>query len=323
MKTRVSVDNLFLNISTICNMKCSRCFSHLEKFRENHMMNMDVARTATDLYFKQRNSDCPNPYIMLFGGEPLLNQDLLREFIPWVKKQYQTHEFRLCIFTNGLALNDALMDYFLSNNMLLFVSLDGGYGIHKKNRNITASEFDHIVSMIKKCLESEPDSVIPYCVIQREDLDLTHDILTYIASLGAGSIAITKNLEQYWDEKELNINIFLYPEKISDCNTCSPKNMMVYPNGEIFDLCYTCSSVLTENRSITSEDSRVMYFGNIEDTKELFLDVEKKKKIIKANMKCTFSDDVHSSFVSWLASRFEHPLFRSTVWTPSEKHNNR
>ncbi len=324
MRNKVFVDNLFLNISTICNMKCSRCFSHLDGFRDEIMMNMGIARTATNIYFKQRNPECLNPFIMLFGGEPLLNQDLLMEFIPWVKQQYQTINFRLCLFTNGLALSETLLDYFLSNDILLFVSMDGEYDIHRKNRNITIDEYKHIVSMIKKSLESEPNSLIPYCVIQREDLALTHDILSYIASLGAGSIAITKNFGEYWGEEdktvlfkilkeikeERNINIFLYPEKSSDCATCSPKNMMVYPNGEIFDLCYTCSSVLVENGAITHDDSGVMHFGNIKDTQELYLNVEKKRELIETNIKCSFTGKKNSPIETFLATSAIHPLFR-------------
>lgn len=327
MKSRVFVDNLFLNVSTTCNMTCSRCFGHLEGFRDEPMMNMDTAQTATDIYFKQRNPDCPNPYVMLFGGEPLLNQDLLFKFIPWIKQKYQSYKFKLCLFTNGLALSEVLLDYFLKNNMLLFVSLDGEYKTHRKNRNITTGEYEHIVSMIKKSLRIKPDSVIPYCVIQREDLDLARDIVSCIASLGAGSVAVTKNLEEHWENeekvelfnilkdirKERKIKIYLYPERISDCASCSSKSMMVYPNGQIFDLCYVCSSVLTEKGTITPDDANVMHFGNTKGTRELFLDEEKKRKIIKANMQCTFSNEGHSSIVSTLSTSLVHPLFRRTV----------
>ncbi len=303
-------------------MRCSRCFGHLEGDSDERLMNMETACLATDIYFKQRNPDHPNPYIMLFGGEPLLNHDILKNYIPWVNDKYGSENYKLCLFTNGLALNDTLMDYFLSNNMLLFVSLDGDFQIHSKNRDITADEYKHIVRMIKRGVESNPDSIIPYCVIQREDFSRTRDILSYIASLGAKSVAITKNLEQHWKEedkivlfeilkgikKTKHTNILLYPEKICDCSTCHPKSMMVYPNGEIFDICYTSSSVLTENGTISEADSRVMYFGNLKETQKLYLDVKKKRELIITNMRCSFTGRKESPIETFLATPAKHPF---------------
>ncbi len=322
MKNRIFINNLHLNISTACNMKCPRCFDHLESNHNERLMNMDIACSATDLYFKQRNPDHPNPYIMFFGGEPLLNQDLLMEYIPWVNHQYPSEKFRLCLFTNGLALNDTLVDYFTSNHILLFVSLDGEYQTHRKSKVVTPDEYKHIVRMIKRGLTSDPGSVIPYCVIQHEDLHLAHNNLSYIASLGAEGVAVAKEVEQHWEEedrivlfdilKELKksqkLNFLLYPEKCCDCATCNPKCMMVYPNGEIFDLCYTCSSVLAENGTISQADARVMYFGNIKETQELYFDVEQKRELIKSNMRCSFTGQKDSPIETFLAAPARHPF---------------
>jgi len=321
MRSRISVDNLFLNVSTTCNMSCARCFGHLDGFQDQQLMSLQTAQAATRLYFKQRALDCESPYIMLFGGEPLTNLDLLDQYIPWVQQEYHDYPFRLCLFSNGLALTGELVDFFLHHNMLLFISLDGDYKTQRKNRDITAEEYDHIVAMIRLTAESERDAIVPYCVINQADITRVVEIVSYIASLRVKKVAIAKNLEEQWSDKErstlldtfkdikrkLGIQILLYPEIISNCATCQPKSMMVYPNGEIKDLCYTCSSILAERGTITADDSRVMHLGHIEKQPELLLDVKKKRKLIKSNMQCAISDGKDAAIVSELSTP-RHPF---------------
>lgn len=317
----VFVDNLFLNISTLCNMKCARCFGHLEGIGKPHLMDLETAQAATRLYFRQRKPDSTNPFIMLFGGEPLLNLDLLYQLIPWIQDEFRSDPFTLCLFTNGLALNDSLLDYFLSRCVHLFISLDGGYDIQLKNRPVTPSEHTHIVSMVKKAAAGNRELVTPYCVVQHEDIGRIHSIMSGIASLGVDRIAVTKNLEEWWAEsdrvflldqlkkirQELNVQILLYPEIISDCRTCDPGSMMVYPDGSIMDLCYTCSSVLSGNGIIAADDNQVMQLGHLGQQPELFLDVTKKREIVKTNMQCTISDPEDPKTMNSLAT-FVHPL---------------
>jgi MoaA/NifB/PqqE/SkfB family radical SAM enzyme len=307
-------------------MSCARCFGHLEGFHDQQMMNLKIAQAATQLYFEQRALDCKNPYIMLFGGEPLTNLDLLYQFIPWVQQEYEIYPFRLCLFTNGLALTEELLIFFQRHKVLLFVSLDGSYDIQRKSRDITTAEYDHIVSMIRKTAEADRDSIVPYCVINHGDSDRVFETISYIAALKVDKIAVSKNMEELWGDsdrlalidmlkqlrRKLGIMILLYPEMVSDCITCNPKSMMVYPNGEIKDLCYTCSSIITGNGTIEVDDNRVMHLGHIEEQPELLLDVKMKRKIIKLNMQCSISDGKDPAIVSELATP-RHPFFGLTA----------
>ncbi len=84
--------------------------------------------------------------------------------------------------------------------------------------------------------------------------------------------------------------------------------MMVYPNGEIFDICYTSSSVLAECGAISETDSRGMYFGNIKETQELYLDVKQKRELIKTNMRCSFTGQKESPIETFLAAPAKHPF---------------
>ncbi len=303
MRQQVQVDNLFLNVSTVCNMRCRRCYGHLESFQNARFMDFTTAKRATDLYFGQRNADCISPYIMLFGGEPLLNWALVESYVPWVRSNFRQH-YDLYLFTNGLALTEEKIRFLVANHVQLFVSLDGDYRQHRQTRPVSEESFQHILSMVRYARMLEPEAVIPYCVIRKQDLHAVPDAIAFLSSVGLQHIALSRDLAQHWEpvdrlalahvlaalRKEGGVDLAAFPETTCDCfGRCYPRSMMVYPDGEIYDLCYVSATLLFGRGLISHEDTQVMHMGNLGTTRELSLDVEKKRSIVRAHMECALA----------------------------------
>jgi MoaA/NifB/PqqE/SkfB family radical SAM enzyme len=265
-------------------------------------MDLATAKEATELYFRQRNPHCTSPYIMLFGGEPLLNWELVVKYVPWLNDNRGLH-FNLLLFTNGLAATEDRIRFLAAQNVRLFFSLDGDYRRFREVRPVTKREYEHILSMMRYYLELAPDSAIPYCVIRNKDIHSVPEIVESIASLGFKHIALARDLTERWEgaEKVALVNhvrglqqareadLLPFPEATADCfGSCYPRSMMVYPDGEIYDLCYVCATAAHSRGLINSDDMQALFMGDLATSGELSLDVERKKKTVRSHVHCAF-----------------------------------
>ena len=267
-------------------MKCKRCYGHLDHSL-NDLMDFETAKKATEFYLHNRSPQTPPGYIMIFGGEPLLNWDTVKTYILWAKNQLPSYDLQL--FTNGLKLSKEKIDFFTSNKVMVFISLDGDFQQHHQVRSVTLEAFSLIVSMIRYFKEQEPGMIIPYCVVNKKDLDALNRNISFIASLGVHNIAVAKEFGQDWTSHEQTTlretlkqfphpNFMIYPEATSNCLDCYPRQMMVYPNGDIYDLCYVCATVQVNKKLLKKKDLELFYMGNIHKDHILRLDVRKKRK---------------------------------------------
>ena len=78
-------------------------------------------------------------------------------------------------------------------------------------------------------------------------------------------------------EKPYHKQVTIFPEAVSNCIDCEPKSMVVYPNGEIFDLCQLCAVCLTDSSDLLES---VTYLGRLGETNQFLMDVVKKKEMI-------------------------------------------
>jgi MoaA/NifB/PqqE/SkfB family radical SAM enzyme len=282
-------------------MACRRCYGHLPSSQNHPVMSLETAQKATRLYFTERKKGVPLSYIMLFGGEPLLNWDLIRDYIPWVTETYKEERFRIFLFTNGLLLNDVILEFLGRFHVLIFLSLDGDYEQHVKNRPVTRDQYDRIIDHAKKHLGRHPRGMIPYAVIRKADLNRFENIVDFLVSLGFDVIAVSKEIGermsmndrwlvlkrilQYRFKK--NVRILPYPEVVCNCHNCAPRNAMVYPDGNVFDLCYVSGSVWYHKGCTDHKALEAFYMGHQDrDPAPFFLDHARKRKLLMKNGTC-------------------------------------
>jgi len=295
----IAITNLYLNVSLNCNQACRRCYHH-RGLSADRQMTLETAREATRLYFATRDPQAQNPFIMLFGGEPLCNWDVVREYIPWVRSACGNEPFDLFIFTNGIDLTEERADFFFTHGMMTVMSLNGPYEHHNRHRPMPRAQYDHVAAMVKYIAAKDPRKVTPYLVLSREMLAELPDVLRFFAGLGITQMAISKDVGDAWGDalkREIasaiqsvlgpaGITFRFFPEAISNCRNCYPKSLVVYPNGDLYDLCHLCSSVLQHASAADDAVRRVMHFGQLGQTDRLFMDVEAKRALITPRMDC-------------------------------------
>jgi uncharacterized protein len=175
---------LILEVTQVCNFRCKYCCysEHYSNTRSHGkgQMDMATAKLAVDYYMdnfykvRQRNP-FRNPTIAFYGGEPLVNYELIEKVVEYVRNKFSNVNFDFTITTNGLLLTDKIMDFFVENNFSIIVSLDGGQENHDRNRRKAdgSESFSDVFFNIERFRKRYSDYErfgISVCVDYRTDL---------------------------------------------------------------------------------------------------------------------------------------------------------
>lgn len=149
------VCHLVLTLTEKCNLQCKYClysgaYSKSHRLHSNKSMGLDTAEKAVDLCLlhagrASRKTTIREISIGFYGGEPLLEMDLLKAIVSYVEKESSRLGLRALfsfipsLSTNGLLLNDSTVDYLVKNNVSIAVSIDGPRMLHDRFR-VTASQ---------------------------------------------------------------------------------------------------------------------------------------------------------------------------------------
>jgi uncharacterized protein len=180
------VNQLLLETTARCNLRCVYCIygKHYPETRSYHERDMDfaTAKQAVDYYmsiFRKKFKRNPNatPSIGFYGGEPLLNFEVLRHVVEYLKSAYAYYpDIHFTITTNGMLLDKSIQKYLVENRFSIVVSLDGYKENHDRNR-LTAEglpTFDQVYSGIKAFKKKYPDYAkfgISTCFDYKTDLN--------------------------------------------------------------------------------------------------------------------------------------------------------
>ena len=144
-----NVSNLVFGITENCNLRCSYCgYSGIyfgERTHSQKKITFGTAQKAIDLFFKYIGMDCRtlNRKIItigFYGGEPLLEIELIGKIIDYARKRslelglQEIFQFDYLISTNGLLLRDDIVDFLVAKDASVAVSIDGPRETHDKFR---------------------------------------------------------------------------------------------------------------------------------------------------------------------------------------------
>lgn len=126
---------MYLILTNTCNLACRYCFlENNPNYRSTRMtMSHDIAIIAIEefcTYLEKNNID--DGLIVFYGGEPLLNYQIIRTVVEYAKKR--SVKIKYSIITNGTLINPEIADYFKENHVNIGLSIDGIKEIHDKNR---------------------------------------------------------------------------------------------------------------------------------------------------------------------------------------------
>lgn len=150
--------SLCLHIAHDCNLRCGYCFAGTGDFGGNRaMMSKEIAEQAVE-YAIKGSKQRHNLELDLFGGEPLVNPEVVKHVINYVRtREKETGKnIKLTLTTNGTLLNDEMIEFLNENRVMLVLSLDGKKETHDSMRpfpNQTGS-YDAAVRGFKKVIAS-------------------------------------------------------------------------------------------------------------------------------------------------------------------------
>ncbi|QJE96941.1 radical SAM/SPASM domain-containing protein [Luteolibacter luteus] len=119
-----------------CNLGCRYCYAWRNGSNQKEtLMGFDVAKRSVD-FLVERSGQRPNLQVTFFGGEPLLNKEVLFQVVDYCRALETTTDKRFVfeIITNGTLLTQELVEYLVREKFLLMISMDGWKEMHNYNR---------------------------------------------------------------------------------------------------------------------------------------------------------------------------------------------
>ena len=130
------VKALCLHVAHTCNLNCSYCFASQGNYHgDRAVMSLEVGKRALDFLmenFKGRR----NLEVDFFGGEPLMNFDMIKELVAYARKREkeENKNFRFTLTTNGVLVDDDVIDFANKEMSNVVLSLDGRKEVHDRFR---------------------------------------------------------------------------------------------------------------------------------------------------------------------------------------------
>ena len=157
-KTAGVVKALCLHVAHTCNLNCSYCFASQGKYHgERAVMSFEVGKRALD-FLIENSGTRRNLEVDFFGGEPLMNFDVVKELVAYARsiEKEKGKNFRFTLTTNGLLIDDDVIDFANRECANVVLSLDGRKEIHDRFRVDYAGNgsWDRIVPKFQKLVES-------------------------------------------------------------------------------------------------------------------------------------------------------------------------
>lgn len=201
------VKALCLHVAHDCNLRCQYCFGDTGEYKGGRcLMSSEVGKKAIDFVIANSGSR-HNIEIDYFGGEPLMNFEVVKEITEYAKEQGKLHDknFRFTITTNGLLLNDEVNDYINKNMSNVVLSLDGERETHDKMRPTVNGKgsYDIVVPKFKAMAKSRnQDNYYVRGTFTAHNLDFAKDVI-HLADLGFKQTSVEPVVAPYEEEYAL------------------------------------------------------------------------------------------------------------------------
>jgi len=188
------VKALCLHICHDCNLRCEYCFAGTGSFcGERSMMSEEVGKRAIDFVIANSGTR-RNIEVDFFGGEPLMNFEVVKKIADYAKEQGEKHDkvFRLTLTTNGVLLDDDKLDYINKNMSNVVLSIDGRREVHDRVRKTIngGGSYEIIMPKLKKAAElRNQDNYYVRGTFTHYNLDFAKDVL-HLADEGFKQISV-------------------------------------------------------------------------------------------------------------------------------------
>ena len=130
------VSDITLQITKNCNFRCQYCLfatdSKVERVHENSNMSWTIAKESIDFLYSH-SMDCPNVNIAFYGGEPLMNFNLIKKIVLYAENLFVSKKIRYIMTVNGSLLTETIVDFLVKYDFNITVSLDGPQDVQNRH----------------------------------------------------------------------------------------------------------------------------------------------------------------------------------------------
>ncbi len=188
------VKALCLHIAHDCNLACKYCFAEEGEYHGRRaLMTFDVGKRALD-FLVANSGNRINLEVDFFGGEPLMNWQVVKDLVAYGRSLEKEHnkKFRFTLTTNGVLLNDEILEFANKEMSNIVLSIDGRKEVHDYMRPFRGGQgsYDMVVPKFIKVAESR--NQMNYYVrgtFTHHNLDFSEDV-AHLADLGFEQISV-------------------------------------------------------------------------------------------------------------------------------------
>ncbi len=157
-KSRGIVKALCLHVAHTCNLNCSYCFASQGKYHgDRAIMSLEVGKRALD-FLIENSGTRRNLEVDFFGGEPLMNFQMIKDLVAYAREIEKKHNknFRFTLTTNGVLIDDDVIEFANKEMSNVVLSLDGRKEVHDRFRVDYSGKgsYDKIVPKFQKFVKA-------------------------------------------------------------------------------------------------------------------------------------------------------------------------
>ncbi len=179
---------LCLHVAHTCNLNCNYCFASQGKYQgERALMSFEVGKRAFD-FLVEHSGSRRNLEVDFFGGEPLMNWEVVKQLVAYARsiEKEKGKNFRFTLTTNGILVDDEVIDFCNREMSNVVLSLDGRREINDHFRKDYAGRgsYDTIVPNFQKFVKArEGKNYYVRGTFTHNNVDFTEDLF-HMADLG-------------------------------------------------------------------------------------------------------------------------------------------
>ena len=229
-----SLHEITLMLVQSCNMSCKYCYAEEGVYNDEGKMDINTAKNAFEFLVKNSNAD--ELGVVLFGGEPLMAFDLIKDLVVYIREREKEIGKKIYInmTTNGTLINEEIETFFEIYHVHMMISIDGDKKIHDSNRYFKnkIGSYDLVIDKTQKLREQ--GKLTARATISSGKQDLVHTF-EHLQDLGFRSIVMSPAINlfdeadftEFTKRQEEYIEEFFKAANCGDYNTCK-KMRMIY-----------------------------------------------------------------------------------------------
>ena len=193
-KRQTVVKAMCLHIAHDCNLACKYCFAEEGEYHGRRaLMSYEVGKKALD-FLIENSGKRVNLEVDFFGGEPLMNWDVVKRLVEYGRSREEecNKKFRFTLTTNGVLLNDEIMEFANKEMANVVLSLDGRKDVNDEMRPFRNGKgsYDLVLPKFEKLAESRnQEKYYVRGTFTKNNKDFSNDVL-HLADLGFKQISV-------------------------------------------------------------------------------------------------------------------------------------